>query len=188
MVLSRPDLLRRIAEGSLRFDPPVLEDAVAQVSIDLRLGRTFTTFKHADHGHVEVVNPKAIFAKDMWETVERDEFDLQPKQFVLAQTLETVTIPHDLVGFVEGRSGVARLGIGVHLTAPKIDPGFSAPIVLEMTNHGPKTVRLRVGESNYCQLILMSLSSPLGSDEAYGSRPGDVFQHQKSAIPERPRS
>ncbi len=44
-MLSKPDLLRYIREGKLRFEPPVSENRIAQVSVDLLLGRKFTTFK-----------------------------------------------------------------------------------------------------------------------------------------------
>ena len=56
--------------------------------------------------------------------------------------LETVTMPNDLMGLVEGRSSLARVGLSVHLTAPKIDPGFGGMIALEIANAGPATVRL----------------------------------------------
>lgn len=45
MLLSKPDILAYFQSGKLRFDPQVSEDRVAQVSVDLRLGRKFTTFK-----------------------------------------------------------------------------------------------------------------------------------------------
>ena len=64
---------------------------------------------------------------------------------MLAQTLETVCLPNDLARLIEGRSSYARLGIGIHLTAPKIDPGFSGTITLEILNHGSFPVELRAG-------------------------------------------
>ena len=76
----------------------------------------------------------------MWETNEAASFRLEPDGFVLAQTLEYVVMPNDLMGFVEGRSSWARTGISVHLAAPKIDPGFEGTITLEMTNHGQVAV------------------------------------------------
>lgn len=68
-----------------------------------------------------------------------------PGGFVLAQTLERVYTPPDLVGFVEGRSSWARIGVTIHVTAPKIDPGFDATITLEMGNFGKIPVELRAG-------------------------------------------
>jgi len=58
-----------------------------------------------------------------------------------------------LVGLVEGRSSYARVGVTVHVTAPKIDPGFTAPITLEMANFGKVAVELRAGVDIPAQLI-----------------------------------
>ncbi len=81
-----------------------------------------------------------------------------------------------LMGLVEGRSSWARLGIGVHLTAPKIDPGFSNTIKLEISNHGNTPVQLRAGEDSPCQLILVQLSTALRTHEVYGRGAEDIFQ------------
>ena len=50
-------------------------------------------------------------------------FRLMPGDFVIGRTVETVGLSSLLSGRVEGRSRLARLGVGVHVTAPKIDPG-----------------------------------------------------------------
>jgi len=42
LLLSKPDILACLREGKLRFDPPITEDRVVQVSIDLKLGRKFS--------------------------------------------------------------------------------------------------------------------------------------------------
>jgi dCTP deaminase len=137
VVLSRPDLLRYVAEGRIKFDPPVEPERIAQVSVDLRLGRKFTCFKKPP-GYLPAIHvDKSLWTSmDLWDHKEQDSYRLEPDQFVLAQTLERVYIPPDLVGLVEGRSSYARVGVTVHVTAPKIDPGFSAPITLEMANFG----------------------------------------------------
>ena len=51
-------------------------------------------------------------------------------------TFESVTLPPDLVGWLDGRSSLARLGLMVHVTAHRIDPGWSGCIVLEFYNSG----------------------------------------------------
>lgn len=53
---------------------------------------------------------------------------------------------------MEGKSGLARLGIAVHLTAPTIHAGFKGQIQLEMYNFGPNEIILDVGMP-ICQLI-----------------------------------
>ena len=42
---------------------------------------------------------------------------MQPRDFVLAVTLEQVKIPNNMMGRLEGRSSLGRLGIVVHSTA-----------------------------------------------------------------------
>jgi len=185
-MLSRPDLLRYLAEGRLQIDPPVNEDQVAQVSIDLSLGRKFSTFKEPPRYLPAIhVDPSLWTSGDLWNHEERDVFRLEPGKFVLAQTLERVSIPPDLVGFVEGRSSWARVGITIHVTAPKIDPGFSAPITLEMANFGRIAVDLRAVVDKPAQLMLFRLSTPLHELELYGSGAQDSFQYQTDPIPHR---
>jgi dCTP deaminase len=95
----------------------------------------------------------------------RDGYDLEPGTFVLGWTLEAIQLPHTsrLAARVEGKSSLARLGMGVHVTAPTIHAGFGYrqndvsfpgnPIQLEIFNLGPLTIKLTSG-MKICQLIL----------------------------------
>ena len=185
MVLSKPDILQYLENGRLRFEPQIQPDQVAQVSIDLRLGRKFSRFRPDFPKHFPAirVDPSLWRSTELWIHEESDVFRLAPGQFVLAQTLERVYIPGDLVGLVEGRSSYARVGVTVHLTAPKIDPGFDASITLEMANFGTATVELRAGIDRPAQLILLRLTTPLAETEVYGSGAHDVFQYQTDPVP-----
>ncbi len=187
MVLSRRDIIARIKKGDLEFAPVVPPNAIKQCSIDLRLGHTFTVFKQKEKKYIaalSIQNAKDIFdASDLWEQKEQDHWTLHPKEFVLTQTLEAVHLPNDLMGLVEGRSSWARLGVSVHVTAPKIDPGFNSPITLELTNHSNMALELKAGLDQPCQLILVKLSTPLEPEEMYGSLPGDSFAAQSKPIP-----
>ncbi|MCI0464613.1 MAG: hypothetical protein L0Z62_47410 [Gemmataceae bacterium] len=91
---------------------------------------------------------------------------LQPRAFVLGFTREAVRFPHEcrIAARVEGKSSLARLGLGVHVTAPTIHAGFGVekpsgevqagtPIQLEIFNVGPWPIRLDEG-MRICQLIL----------------------------------
>ena len=185
MILSRREILKYIEEGRLRFDPEITTESVAQVSVDLHLGRKFTRFKKLDYLAAIHVDPSLWESQDIWEEMERDSYLLQPREFVLAQTMERVCIPNDLVGLVEGRSSWARVGITIHVTAPKIDPGFEGHITLEMANFGTAPVQLRPGVDQPAQLMLAQLTSPLGAGEEYGTGEGDTFQYQENPIPRR---
>jgi len=186
LILSKADILQYLADGRLKIEPPVGPEAVAQVSIDLRLGRKFTTFKtppaylpaiHVDHS--------LWTSSDLWDHVEASEFRLKPGGFVLAQTLERVCLPPDLVGLVEGRSSWARVGVSIHVTAPKIDPGFDAQITLEMYNFGRIAVDLRSEIDRPAQLMLLRVSTPLAAKELYGQGEHAAFQGQTSPIPDK---
>ena len=105
----------------------------------------------------------------------------------MAQTLECVSIPSDLVGLVEGRSSWARVGITIHVIAPKIDPGFNAPITLEMANFGNLPVNLRAEIDRPAQLMLLKISTPLQDSEVYGTGGQESFQYQTDPIPYKRR-
>ncbi len=188
MILSRPDILRYLEQGKLVISPNIAPDQVAQVSIDLRLGRKFTSFKKPP-GYLPaiVVDPSLWDSADLWDERETDTYRLEPGQIVLAQTLERVRIPEDLVGLVEGRSSWARVGVTIHVTAPKIDPGFDAQITLEMVNFSPVPVELRAEVDKPAQLMLLAVSTPLDASQLYGTGAHDVFQHQESPIPRKKR-
>ena len=76
---------------------------------------------------------------------EQDTFVLHPGELALGITLEAITLPDDLVGWLDGRSSLARLGLMVHVTAHRIDPGWSGNIVLEFFNSGKLPLALRPG-------------------------------------------
>lgn len=184
MVLSRADIQARIDKRELTFDPPVPAKAIAQASLDLRLGKTFTKFVPSEHMDAVRVTPALFRDPSMWTHQTVDKYYLQPREFVLAHTLEKVYIPNDLVAFVEGRSSWGRVGVSVHVTAPKLDPGFGpATIALEMFNHGETAVVLVPGVHEICQLILLQVSTPLAAHEAYGASSGDIFAKQDKPVP-----
>jgi dCTP deaminase len=97
-------------------------------------------------------------------TMPAEGFMLKPKAFVLGWTEELIRLPHSsrLAARVEGRSSLARLGVGVHVTAPTIHAGFGCTddpaypgtrIRLEIWNCGELHVCLQAG-MKICQLIL----------------------------------
>jgi dCTP deaminase len=182
LFLSRREILSLINRKRLQFDPPVTNDRIEQVSVDLLLGREFAAFKEVPHVASVCLEPSIWDSLDLWEKSSGDVYELKPKSFVLAQTLERVSIPNDVVGLVEGRSRYARLGLTTHLTAPKIDPGFTGRITLEIANLGSLTIKLRAGIDSIAQLMFIK-TRPLRKKELYGAAPGDLFQNQTGPVP-----
>ena len=81
---------------------------------------------------------------------------------MLGWTHETVELPNAsrIAARVEGKSSLARLAIGIYITAPTIHAGFKGPIQLEIWNHGPLRVKLMSG-MRVCQLIFeQTLGTP----------------------------
>jgi len=67
---------------------------------------------------------------------------LHPGDLILAPTFENMSLPRDLLGVLQGRSSLGRLGLIVHATASFVDPGFNGTITLELSNLGHLPVRL----------------------------------------------
>lgn len=89
--------------------------------------------------------------------VDHKFYDLFPYQSVLCSTQEWFHIPANLVGEVWGKSSLARQFILVNATP--LEPGWSGQITLEISNIGPKIVRLFVGQG-ICQVRFQRLTSP----------------------------
>lgn len=87
-----------------------------------------------------------------------ENFIMQPGDFVLAVTLERVKISSSLMGRLEGRSSLGRIGIVVHSTASVFDPGWDGNPVLELGNLGRMAVRLTVG-MRICAMTFEQLTS-----------------------------
>ena len=165
MILSDLQIREALETGDLAIVPfDVGRGAIQPASIDLRLGSTIS-----DPGTNPVegiyIDPNKLdvnsFVRSHSETrdLSQEPFFLRPRQFVVGATLEHVTLSTSLGARVEGKSRLARLGVGVHVTAPKIDPGFSNHITLEIFNLGPWTIMLQ-NEMEICSLILEPLGEP----------------------------
>lgn len=187
MILCKYDIQERLDAGDLAFTPAVAPDGIGQVSVDLRLGHRFSVFRELPPYIPAIHVDNTVFDHpDLWQHFEAEEtFRLDPMTLVLAQTLEVVRIPNDLMGMVEGRSSWGRLGVTCHITAPKIDPGWEGRITLEMINLSKTPYVLRAGHDKPAQLILMELKRPLDAADAYGAAEGDRFYRQETPTGQR---
>lgn len=79
------------------------------------------------------------------ESVRTDKYILMPGEFILGSTEERFSIPSTLVGRVEGKSSLGRLGLMVHVTAGFVDAGFSGQVTLEIVNVAPWGITLHAG-------------------------------------------
>ena len=192
MILSQPDLRRAVKANKIAFDPPLEEDQWGEASVDLRLGFSFTRLKDLPGMKISVAEGLAALGNaGFWDTMELEEFDnfgkrqtfpIQPREFVLTMTHESIKVPNNLIARIEGRSTYARVGLTMHQTAPWIQPGWSGPIVLEVMNNGPITIELTPLIDRPCQVTFFRLSKPLPKSMTYGTRVTDVYQDQEHPL------
>lgn len=179
MVLSDKDIKEALETGQIKIHPsPDLNSQLGSCSIDLRLGNVFRVFEHSRHS---LIDPFSKKSKDTEFTREitvknKDPFIMQPGDFVLAVTLEKITISPKLLGRLEGRSSLGRLGIVVHSTASVFDPGWDGQAVLELGNLGRLPVALYPG-MRICAMTFEELKSESGMP--YGKKKAAKYNNQK---------
>jgi dCTP deaminase len=181
VVLSDRTIARLIGEGRIGIDP--YDDALLQPSsVDVRVDRYFRVFHNARYPYIDVKEPQ----EELTEQVEVDgdqPFILHPGEFVLGSTLERVRLPEDVVGRLDGKSSLGRLGLLIHSTAGFIDPGWDGHVTLELSNVAnlPITIypEMKIGQLSFVQMTEPA-EAPYGSG-AIGSK----YQGQKGPTPSR---
>jgi len=160
MVLSDRDIKKALKSGLIKITPfPDLKTQLGSCSIDLRLGNTFRVFEHSRYPYIDPM--RKDYSSEITREItikEGEHFIMQPGDFVLAVTFERVKIASNLMGRLEGRSSLGRIGIVVHSTASVFDPGWDGKCVLELGNLGRMAVSLTVG-MRICAMTFEELSS-----------------------------
>ncbi|MBQ4845008.1 dCTP deaminase [Pseudoalteromonas sp. MMG005] len=189
MRLSDTHIKQAIEQQRIIIDPSPEDGMISGITLDLRLGNKFRVFQDHAAPYVDLSGPKdqlnAAMESIMSDEIvleENEAFFLHPGQLALAITFESVTLPADLVGWLDGRSSLARLGLMVHVTAHRIDPGWSGNIVLEFYNSGKLPLALRPN------MKIGALSFETMSSEAatpYNARKDAKYKGQNSAVASR---
>jgi dCTP deaminase len=171
LILTDREIRNSIAAGLFDIIPRPAPEAYSSTTVDLTLSPVLRIFKQPMAGMKQAIDPAApgfnviALLNELTRRVdidEKDGFHLDPGALLLGWTLETVDLKdHCRLGArVEGKSSLARVGLGIHVTAPIIHTGFRAPIQLEMMNHGP-LVRSRFALGSTCGFVKSFLSKHL---------------------------
>ncbi|MGA9277483.1 dCTP deaminase [Ilumatobacter sp.] len=187
MILSDRSLREQLDAGRIIIDP-FDESLVQPSSIDFRISNLFRVFRNHTRGVIDVKQD----LQNLTELIEipADEngigdeaFMLHPGEFVLGSTYERIAVPDDLVGRVEGKSSLGRLGLLIHSTAGFIDAGFDGHITLELANVASLPITLYPG-MKIGQVSFMQMTS--AADNPYGSGAhGSKYQGQRGPTPSR---
>ena len=96
-------------------------------------------------------------------------------------------MPDDLVGRLEGKSSLGRLGLLIHTTAGFVDPGFDGYLTLELSNVAnlPITVYpgMKIGQISFLAND-RDAGRPLPTDPP-GCAAGRSTRHQRGPTPSR---
>lgn len=160
-MLSSTTIARLLDSGVLTIQP-LKERAIQPASVEMHL-------------HCDVIRDVGLPTEYRDDRI-TDTVLLEPGEFALARTTESVRIPAHLVARVEGKSSWARRGLLVHITAGFIDPGFCGTITLELANLSARPLELPVGCA-IAQLSILELDTPPRvpyGDDSLGSH----YQHQ----------
>ena len=142
MILSDRDIKNIILNQKIYLVNPFNVEDLQPCSVDLHLGSELKT-----------IRGKTI-------DLSQGSYRLKPNEFLLGSTMEKIHIPYYLMGRVEGKSSIARLGVMIHITAGFIDSGYTGNVTLEIYNCSDKAFELFHGDA-ICQIAFETLSSPV---------------------------
>ena len=142
-VLADWQILREVkiepfAESAVR--PGVISYGVSSYGYDVRVGRHFKVFTNA---RCTVVDPKH-FDPASFLDMEGDYCLIPPNSFVLAETVEYLEIPRDVIAICVGKSTYARCGIIVNVTP--LEPEWKGKITIEISNTTPLPAKIYANE------------------------------------------
>ncbi len=167
MILSDGGIQSLVESGKLLIDP-LDKNCIQPASVDLRLGKQFVIIKHWGADILD------FNSQPDYQTVSADEFLVPSHSFVLAVTVETLRLPHDVTAFVEGRSSVGRMGLFIQ-NAGWVDPGFEGKLTLELYNANALPIRLCAGR-RICQIVFCKMDQK--TKKPYKGK----YQGQKGAV------
>ena len=181
MILSDRTIRERLDSKSIII-APLDEDDIQPSSVDLHLAPEISVFQERPGEVIDVTADNSHLLTE--HVIPRDEpFLLQPGDFALANTVESVVIPDDLKASLDGKSSLGRLGLLVHATAGYIDPGFRGTITLELSNDNKLPITLfrdmPIGQLSFVQLTTAA-ARPYGSPGL-----GSKYQNQTRPTPSR---
>ena len=124
---------------------------VSSYGYDVRVGTLFKVFTNVDPtgtGDQAIVDPKC-FTDRMFITVDtaitgRDHVIIPPNSFALAETVEEIDVPRDVLAICLGKSTYARCGIIVNVTP--LEPEWRGKVTIEISNTTPLPAKIYANE------------------------------------------
>lgn len=181
MVLSDRSIKLELARGRIVIDP-VDPDDIQPSSVDLHLGDGFQVFRNSRLPYIDPECEQQGLTEPVIASVS-EPFVLHPGEFALGTTVERIGLPDDLVGRLEGKSSLGRLGLLIHSTAGYVDPGWEGKLTLELSNVANLPIVLTPG-MEIGQISFSQMTTPV--DRPYGHHElGSKYKGQCEATPSK---
>lgn len=147
-VLSDVRILERIYDKKLIINP-FIYDNIQPSSIDLTLDNKIQIPRSGLDTKINVFDQNIT---DYFEERTLDQYELEPGDFIIGQIKETIGLSRDMVGNIQNRNSLIRLGINVGLST-YINPGYHGKLPIVINNLGKFKVKLVPG-MRICQLVI----------------------------------
>jgi dCTP deaminase len=181
MVLSDRTIRLEMAKGRIVIDP-VDPDDIQPSSVDLHLGADFQVFRNSRLPYIDPGREQPGLTERVTASTS-EPFVLHPGEFALGTTVERICLPDDIVGRLEGKSSLGRLGLLIHSTAGYVDPGWQGRLTLELSNVANLPIILppgmKIGQISFSQMTT-SVDRPYGHPDL-----GSKYQGQEEATPSK---
>ena len=170
--VERDIVIRPCADHAAK--PNAISYGLSSYGYDVRVGRHFKVFTNAC---CAVVDPKNFDPKSFVD-FEGDFCLIPPNSFALAETVEYLEIPRDVIAICVGKSTYARCGIIVNVTP--LEPEWRGKITIEISNTTPLPAKIHAFEG-ICQFLFLQGSEPC--ETSYADKAGKYMRQRGVALP-----
>lgn len=131
MILTGQEIIKNTKDGKIKIDP-FYETHATTNSYDLKLGANYIRYTS------EILDPKTE-PQFITNPIPPEGLTLKKGDFVLASSEEKIGSDY-FVPLIHAKSGVARLGLFVHVTADLIDIGSYGNVTFQLYATLPVTI------------------------------------------------
>jgi dCTP deaminase len=165
MILTHREISQLIKDGAV--SRPNLDPKLDAISLTLHLGNQFAQYQYTTTepfippldvplSHVNIDRPG-------------DGYILQPGSTVLAMSEEKISMPLNLMGFMQTKSSLARGFLMAHPSAGHIEPGYKGVVTFEIVNLSKFYYKLIPGMP-IAKLFFLKLASEIEREHGYKGR------------------
>ncbi|MDD3041111.1 dCTP deaminase [Bacteroides sp.] len=155
---------------------PFSETNIQPNSYDITLNDSFIRFNDS----TTAIDPFHKIPDELTTKIITDYFIIKPGEFILAETIETISLPPTICGKIEGKSSIGRLGLNIQ-NAGFIDAGFSGSLTLELLNTNKYPIILRKGMA----IGQVAFTQVNPCETPYNKKKGAKYNNQSGATPSK---